>query len=185
MCGCFKPPDEWYPSNKSWCKSCTLKKNRDYKKKIKERTKEIPISKQCSNCKKTKIAEEFNNNNLSKGGLSTQCKECLNLKDYEKRLEIRIEVLYFYSEGTLQCDCCKENELDFLCIDHVLGNGNKHRREIPKARNIYVWLKQNGFPSGYRVLCYNCNNALGFYGYCPHKKKTNKYNKALKKLGIK
>jgi hypothetical protein len=29
-------------------------------------------------------------------------------------------------------------------------------------------LARNGFPDGYRVLCHNCNMALGQYGYCPH-----------------
>jgi hypothetical protein len=31
------------------------------------------------------------------------------------------------------------------------------------------WLRKNGFPKGFRVLCHNCNFAHGHYGYCPHK----------------
>jgi len=26
-----------------------------------------------------------------------------------------------------------------------------------------------GYPTGFRVLCHNCNQAIGLYGYCPHK----------------
>lgn len=30
------------------------------------------------------------------------------------------------------------------------------------------WCRRNGYPKGFRVLCHNCNMAIGFYGYCPH-----------------
>jgi hypothetical protein len=33
------------------------------------------------------------------------------------------------------------------------------------------WLKRNGYPKGFRVLCHNCNSARGLYGYCPHKRR--------------
>lgn len=33
---------------------------------------------------------------------------------------------------------------------------------------IYRWLKQQGFPTGFRVLCMNCNFSYGLHGYCPH-----------------
>jgi hypothetical protein len=35
---------------------------------------------------------------------------------------------------------------------------------------MYVWLRDNGWPEGYRVLCHNCNSARGLYGYCPHER---------------
>jgi hypothetical protein len=28
----------------------------------------------------------------------------------------------------------------------------------------------NGFPSGFRTLCHNCNMAKGLYGTCPHER---------------
>jgi predicted transcriptional regulator len=34
---------------------------------------------------------------------------------------------------------------------------------------MYNWLKNHNFPSGFRVLCYNCNSSIGAWGYCPHK----------------
>jgi hypothetical protein len=52
------------------------------------------------------------------------------------------------------------------------GGGNKHRKSI-KNRNFYLWLKQNDYPSGYRVLCMNCNFAEGKFGYCPHQQVKN------------
>lgn len=34
----------------------------------------------------------------------------------------------------------------------------------------YHWIKRNGFPAGFRVLCLNCNFARGIYGRCPHER---------------
>jgi hypothetical protein len=49
------------------------------------------------------------------------------------------------------------------------GGGTKQRRRLQLGgRAFYRWLKNNGYPSGYRVLCMNCNSALGLRGYCPH-----------------
>lgn len=73
------------------------------------------------------------------------------------------------------CACCGEKRVEFLAIDHVNGGGSKHRLELFGKRNaggpaFYSWLKKNGFPTGYRVLCHNCNTSLGLYGYCPHQR---------------
>ena len=81
---------------------------------------------------------------------------------------MRIDALNNYSDGTEpHCMCCGEKEIKFLCIDHINGGGVKHRKQI-KGGNIYLWLKKNNYPSGFRTLCHNCNSAFGFYGECPH-----------------
>lgn len=71
-----------------------------------------------------------------------------------------------------KCACCGETNIEFLSIDHINQNGAEHRRTLPKNRRcgsgFYNWLIKNGFPEGYRVLCLNCNFALGHFGYCPH-----------------
>ncbi len=54
------------------------------------------------------------------------------------------------------CDLCGEDDIDVLTIDHINGNGAQHRKEVPASR-ITKWLKDNGYPHGYRVLCFNCN----------------------------
>jgi hypothetical protein len=81
----------------------------------------------------------------------------------------RFRVMEHYSGGEPKCECCGEDRLEFLCIDHVNGNGKQHRRELGHKR-IVDWLEMNGFPEGFRVLCHNCNLSHGFYGYCPHVK---------------
>lgn len=68
------------------------------------------------------------------------------------------------------CECCGEHKIEFLCIDHVNGGGNEHRKEIGSGTPMYKWLIKNDYPDGFRVLCYNCNMSLGAYGYCPHQK---------------
>ncbi|MFH1859805.1 MAG: hypothetical protein ABH870_02135 [bacterium] len=89
----------------------------------------------------------------------------------DKRKQLRIEVLSFYSNGTMECACCGEKQIEFLCIDHINGGGREEKRgEKRKQRGIYEYLKAQKFPLGYRVLCHNCNMSLGFYGYCPHQK---------------
>jgi hypothetical protein len=55
--------------------------------------------------------------------------------------------------------------MEFLAIDHVAG-----RR--PDARHhgirLHRWLRDQGYPQGFRVLCHNCNQSRSSYGYCPH-----------------
>lgn len=69
-----------------------------------------------------------------------------------------------------KCACCGETRKEFLCIDHINGEGNKERRKTHKNGGVhfYAYLRRKGFPAGYRVLCHNCNMSLGTWGYCPH-----------------
>lgn len=78
----------------------------------------------------------------------------------------RIDVLAHYGNS---CACCKESRTEFLVIDHINGGGVKHRKELGiEGIGFYQWLIKNGLPEGFRVLCFNCNFALGHFGYCPH-----------------
>jgi hypothetical protein len=82
-------------------------------------------------------------------------------------LKIKAEVMSHYSKGKPKCACCGENELKFLCIDHKEGIQGRKRRY--SGCPFYFWLKNNGYPKGFQVLCFNCNMAKGMYGKCPHK----------------
>lgn len=83
--------------------------------------------------------------------------------------KLKLEILSHYSNNKVECACCKENKIEFLCIDHLYGDGAKHRKELKKSHtHMYHWLKKNNYPKGFRVLCCNCNMSLGLYGYCPH-----------------
>jgi hypothetical protein len=91
---------------------------------------------------------------------------------------IKYDILSYYSGGKPSCECCHKSELEFLALDHKNGGGNKHRYELCNRRKspgrspagdiMYQWVRHNGFPPGFRVLCQDCNFAIGVFGYCPH-----------------
>jgi hypothetical protein len=83
----------------------------------------------------------------------------------------RNEALTKYGGKHPACTCCGEQDNESLCIDHVRGGGNAHRRSINRLAGyaFYVWLKQNKYPDGFRVLCLNCNDAIALFGCCPHR----------------
>lgn len=56
--------------------------------------------------------------------------------------------------------------LEFLSIDHIVPVGQARLR---KGFALYAYLKRHAWPPGYRVLCMNCNFALGHFGFCPHR----------------
>ena len=88
------------------------------------------------------------------------------------RTKLKLEVFSHYSNGLPKCSCCGETHIDFLSIDHVEGNGNKHRQKIhcKAGLNFYKWLKTYNFPQGYQVLCMNCQfGKMQNNGFCPHK----------------
>lgn len=66
-----------------------------------------------------------------------------------------------------KCECCKEEAFEFLAIDHVNGGGRKEREKMSTDQIAKKIIAQD-FPPEYRVLCHNCNQAKGWYGFCPH-----------------
>ena len=89
-------------------------------------------------------------------------------KNRERHHKLRDAAILAY--GGYKCNClggCNITEPQFLAIDHMNGNGNKHRKEVV-GNHMYGWLKKNNYPEGFQVLCHNCNMAKGFYKSCPH-----------------
>jgi len=131
----------------------------------------------CIDCKTKKSPNEF----YGKKRKSSRCKKCQKeyLKQY--RAQERTAALQAYGGLEPSCDCpgCSENRLPFLCIDHIVGGGNKERQKLSKNQSstrdgkinpgggaFYRWLRKNSYPPGYRVLCHNCNTARS-NGPCP------------------
>jgi len=86
---------------------------------------------------------------------------------------VRSEVLMYYSKGVIQCACCGELIEQFLSIDHIQGRRKYGHKNRWGGTKLYMWLKRNNFPKGFRVLCMNCNHAIGKRngdGICPHQK---------------
>lgn len=118
----------------------------------------------CPSCRLPRELSQFYKEK-SRPRTISYCKECLLKFANTRRRRIRSEVLQRYGG---KCACCGESQAGFLAIDHVNNDGAQHRRET-KYGNLPVWLRQNGYPSGFQILCHNCNLAKGFYGKCPHK----------------
>jgi hypothetical protein len=156
---------EYFQSNRgrkdglhSWCKICKRKDQRKYNhlyyqanhEKILERTRKYHHAtkeKQRERSKKYYLAHK----EIAK----SRTKICWQ--------NIRQEAISAYGK---KCQCCGETQIEFLVIDHINGGGSQHRKYIKK--NIFYWLRDNNYPSGFQVLCHNCNMSLGLYGYCPH-----------------
>ncbi|MDA8350501.1 MAG: hypothetical protein M0038_17170 [Pseudomonadota bacterium] len=73
--------------------------------------------------------------------------------------------------GGYRCACCGESEPKFLTLDHVHNNGSVHRKEIGnRGAGIFKWLRDHNYPTGFQVLCMNCNHGKALNGgVCPHK----------------
>jgi len=85
--------------------------------------------------------------------------------------DIKFEVFSHYSKGKPKCACCEESIFEFLTTEHIDGKGSEHRRRegIKTGKGTYSWLKKNGYPSGFKILCFNCNCGQNVTkGVCPH-----------------
>jgi hypothetical protein len=103
------------------------------------------------------------------------CKEAnriaKNKSDVRYRRRLKLETINAYGGPICACKGCGITELEFLSIDHINGGGNAHRRLIGGGgTKMYQHLRNDNFPPGFRVLCSNCNQSLGAFGYCPHDK---------------
>ena len=127
---------------------------------------ELELMRVCCKCKQV---EKHGRNKVHKSGISSTCLKCRSLwqKNYhengkgKKIAKIRrdkAKIDCFNAYGGCKCVGCGENDIIVLSIDHIEGGGNTHRKEI-KAEgfmNIYFWLRAKSYPTGYRVLCMNC-----------------------------
>jgi len=120
----------------------------------------------CSVCKQEKLVSEFTVQKGRKCGHSCLCRAC----HAQRHLNLKFEVMSHYTGSIPRCQCCGETVHEFLSIDHIDGRSEEHHRGIVGAI-LYRWLKKNGYPDGYQVLCHNCNQAKGLYGVCPHQRR--------------
>ena len=143
----------------------------------------------CSICQAEKSPEEFYRRNdrpvHTRSSRNSRCKQCLSNKEKnpERRAiraeitrrsnaKLKHEVFSHYSNGLMECSCCGENQFKFLTLDHVEGGGREHREQLGSPAMVYRDLRTRNFPSGFQILCYNCNCGRSQNnGVCPHKNK--------------
>lgn len=94
----------------------------------------------------------------------------------------RLREQTFAAYGGWKCACCGETQRDFLTIDHINNDGGKLRKAGTYGKQgvggifMYRWLRKNGFPEGFQVLCMNCQvGKARNKGVCPHQVSSNDY----------
>lgn len=113
-------------------------------------------------------------------GLQSYCRLCRNKRDREyhrlhpeqrkatnrrRRQKLKEEVIQAYGG---KCECCGETTPEFLALDHRNGGGSQHRKTVTSPTEMRRLVIRMGFPKEYRLLCHNCNQAIGWFGSCPH-----------------
>jgi len=99
------------------------------------------------------------------------CDRCLSTAKRRNR-KLKIEAMQAYGGKCLCPGGCDVSDVDFLTIDHIDGDGADQRKEKPwmVGQGIYLYLKRNNYPNGYRPLCWNCNVSRYQFGRCPHER---------------
>jgi hypothetical protein len=140
----------------------------------------VKIHAGCSACleKSNALVKDIIKKNLKAG--KCQCGQaplnnkavCARCAAHSRRQhkELKLEVIAGYGG---RCRCCEIDIWEFLSIDHVAERGVDERKRLGRkyvsSASLYRKIIREGFPPEYQILCYNCNMALGFFGYCPHK----------------
>jgi hypothetical protein len=123
----------------------------------------------CKECRRLKYQgdpEARRRNNEASRRYRERNREVILARLRTKHREKRLALLERYGG---RCACCSEGRIEFLAIDHVNGGGTSERQSL-RLDTYYGRLLNSAVPlKGYRVLCHNCNTALGLYGYCPHR----------------
>lgn len=108
---------------------------------------------------------------------SINCQKCI---DRSTIYYNKIKEAAYAAYGGYICICCGETIQQFLTLDHINNDGCKHRRlingpnkpnrnGIGSGKDLYLWLKKNDYPTGFQILCMNCNLGKSRNGgVCPH-----------------
>ncbi|MBW2645112.1 MAG: hypothetical protein JRE23_02835 [Deltaproteobacteria bacterium] len=156
-CGIEKPIDDFYSNQRkkdghhTICKMCHTE---DVRKRYHKKYKHDPEYKK----RRDQYSHDWHLKNKEKN----------NARVAKDRRDKRMKCIEHYGG---KCACCGESHYEFLAIDHINGGGRVHRASLG-TKSFHRWLIKNNFPEGFRVLCHNCNQSFGLYGYCPHENLT-------------
>jgi len=173
------------------CNKCMTERNKENRHKL-AGNRFKGMTKKCSYCDLVKPIEEYEpgRNKCNQCRREDRKQKTKSSKEaiqkaveWQKRNPERrkkIALAYYYrlqdsaikAYGGYRCACCGETEPLFLTLDHVNNDGKSHRKMLGTlgGAKLYKWLRDNNYPSGFQVLCSNCNHGKQRNGgICPHK----------------
>lgn len=183
-----KSPGSTYPSNGA-CKMCTSITTRLYREKNAEKRKAQQKAYREANrelIRERRARRYAENGEVSRAWQSANYKanrdailarnakyraaneESINAQKARYRDGLRQAALSHYGH---QCACCGLGISDtFLAFDHIAGDGAEHRRrlKVNGGASFYRWMREQGYPSDFQVLCWSCNGAKRLQPNCPH-----------------
>ena len=116
-------------------------------KRKKKRYSELKKAGLCVSCGQKRV--------IPKKRFCLQCWQKNKASKIKANLRVKDEVFAHY--GGYKCKSCGITDPLVLAIDHIKNDGAEHRKKKGVGTLLYQWLKQNNFPKGFQVLCYNCN----------------------------
>lgn len=88
----------------------------------------------------------------------TKHKEKRNKETKKEYLSLKSETFEKYSNNKIpSCKICLESNLAFLTLDHIRGRKAEGHSTKFSGDKLWRHLRRNEFPSGYQILCWNCN----------------------------
>jgi len=147
---------EYYLRNKAKCTERAIKWNKTYRENRNKISKKYRIKNQTTIRKKA-IEMRFVN------------REQINAYSRNRNHQRKLDVFKHYSPN-LMCQCCGDNHLQFLTVDHIDGRKPHNHDYGFVGTKLYNWIIKNNYPEGFQILCMNCNFAKGVWGVCPHTK---------------
>lgn len=78
----------------------------------------------------------------------------------------RLQEAAIHAYGGYKCVWCGIDEPSVMCLDHIKNDGSSHRKELGflGGAPLYRWVRDNGYPPIFQVLCFNCNHAKRMNG---------------------
>lgn len=168
-CGQDLPRDQFYSDSRyrdslgTYCKECKRRQNREITARSAERDRQDPSRKER---RRERLRRWRGDNPEKEREKNRRWREAHAEQHLESARQsnrrLRDTVLAHYGQ---LCACCGSTAS--LGIDHINGDGGKHRLEVfgkierGAGGEFYRWLIRNGFPEGFQVLCQPCNSSKG------------------------
>lgn len=147
-------------NSSTYCDKCKVLKSKLWK----QRYVQLRKDNKCTKCTKELVGVDHG---------KVHCTVCqAKSQGYARRKRDKFKTKILNAYGGCKCVCtgcqwhdgqCVVTHISVLTINHINGNGNSHRKSVSKdglplaGSRFYRWLEANSFPSGFNVLCSNCN----------------------------